>query len=756
MRHSLFLSPVLLLLVGCMELDSLLPSMDIPDEEPAAEEPEEEVVEDDGAEDTGEDTGDGTPDTDPEVGCCALELLGPDTVTAGDVVAFTAVLRNDNGDDVTADAAFEMRVSGPAGDAVYTELSFQALTSGSYTVTVSVASPDVEAQAALPLQVEVGPLAVMEMSLSEESVDPGDSLTVEVSGWDIGGNVIEVAEVEVSVSPTTCAAVDGRSLVAMEDGDCAVTARVGDLSEAAEFMIDGNGPLLTLTSPERGGFLAAGSVSITGEVEDAGTGVASLTVAGQSVSDLSFSVGESLTAGAHTIEMVAEDNEGNTSDLSAGVLVGDFLADDESFNGIWTQVSADAIATMSEGLDDALPLSEMEDAVLAASPLLDDTGSDCEGTLVEVIDAAVGGATVEMVPGAGSLSAVVTVTDIQVDLEAEVSVEYFGQCFTEQETDTISIDTAEVILSIGLDVENGEVVAEVLDSASTTTGVDDGLAGELGLDVAGMLSEMMLEMVEESLPEGLESALSGTTVSESFSMMSADISLDASVAAIETTADGIAMQMETLAECSDAILDAPGSLTMVSSTPALSDDGAAISIDVLNRMLFLAWRSGAMSEVLSDDELGIDETIIGLLFPGATTLSMEMEPMLPPVVQDVGADQPMSLDMAELQLVAWGDVDGTEEMLGRIALHLSGEVTPSIIGGNLALEIDIASMEADAVDYAASDVASGESLEDLMALFGGSLGGDLLSDLSIPLPAALGTPSDAHTDGSGWLLIDTE
>ncbi|MDG1478633.1 MAG: hypothetical protein P8R54_03540 [Myxococcota bacterium] len=755
MRHSLFLSPVLILLVGCMELDSLLPSMDVPGEEPVVEESEEEAV-DDGTEDTSEDTGDGTPDTDPEVGCCALEILGPDTVTAGDLVEITAVLRNDNGDDVTADAVFEMRVSGPDGDVVYSELSFQALAAGAYTVTVSVASPEVETEAALPLQVEVGPLAVMEMNLSKENVDPGDSVTVEVSGWDIAGNAIEVAEVDVSVSPTTCAEVDGRSLLALEDGDCAVTARVGDLSEAAGFMIDGNGPLLTLTSPERGSFLDAGSLSITGEVEDAGTGVASLTVAGQSVSGLSFSVGESLTAGAHTITMVAEDNEGNTSDLSAGVLVGDFLADDESFSGIWTQVSAESIATMSEALDDALPLSEMEDAVLAASPLLDDTGSDCEGTLVEVIDASVGGATVEMEPGEGSLTAVVTVTDIQVDLEAEVSVEYFGQCFTEQDTDTIFIDTAEVTLSIALDVEDGEVVAEVLDSASTTTGVDDGLAGELGLDVAGMLSEMMLEMVEESLPEGLESALSGTTVSESFSVMDADVSLDASVAAIETTADGIAMQMETLAECSDVVLDAPGSITMVESTPTLSDDGAALSIDVLNRMLFLAWRSGAMNEVLSDAELGIDEAIIGLLFPGATTLSMEMEPQLPPVVMDVGADQPMSLDMAELQLVAWGEVDGTEEMLGRIAVHLSGEVTPSIIGGNLALDINIASMEADAVDYAASDVASGESLEDLMSLFGGSLGGDLLSDLSVPLPAALGTPSDARTDGSGWLLIDTE
>jgi hypothetical protein len=53
-------------------------------------------------------------------------------------------------------------------------------------------------------------------------------------------------------------------------------------------------------------------------------------------------------------------------------------------------------------------------------------------------------------------------------------------------------------------------------------------------------------------------------------------------------------------------------------------------------------------------------------------------------------------------------------------------------------------------------VASAESLEDLIGLFGGSLGSELLSDVSLSLPAALGTPVDAETDGSGWLIVSVE
>jgi hypothetical protein len=361
-----------------------------------------------------------------------------------------------------------------------------------------------------------------------------------------------------------------------------------------------------------------------------------------------------------------------------------------------------------------------------------------------------------MVPGDGSIEAVVTISDLSIDLEAEISAEIGGICFSDTMTDTVSIATAEVTLVLVLSAEDGEIAVEVSSSHSAQSGVDEGMAGELGLDVSGLIGEVMLEMVEESLPAGLEEALSDTTVIQTIPMMGADISLLATVGDVQTTADGVALRMETLAECSDAVMSAPGSLSVVGDSPDLSDDSAAISVDVLNRMLFLAWRSGAMSEVISDDELGLDPTIIGLIFPGASTLSLELEPQLPPVLLDVGADQPLSLDMVELELTAWGEVSGSEQLLGRIAVHLSGEVTPGISDGALSLTIDIASMQADTIDPEPGEVATAEGLEDLMSLFGGSLGGELLGDVSVPLPGALGTPSDAATDGRGWLIIDTQ
>jgi hypothetical protein len=65
-------------------------------------------------------------------------------------------------------------------------------------------------------------------------------------------------------------------------------------------------------------------------------------------------------------------------------------------------------------------------------------------------------------------------------------------------------------------------------------------------------------------------------------------------------------------------------------------------------------------------------------------------------------------------------------------------------------------MSVDTLNPEPSEVASAESLEDLIGLFGGSLGSELLSDVSLELPAALGTPVDAETDGSGWLIVSVE
>jgi hypothetical protein len=756
MKRTLILSPVLLLLVGCIDLSGLIPDdgqsdgFDDGDAETSIGE------EDDGDEDTTAQP-DADPETEPETstGCCSFAVEGPAAVTAGEVATFTVSLLNDDGEDVSGEAAFALRIIGPDGGSKVSGLSFQPMIAGDYQVSVVVEMPQADLEETLALKVDIGAVETLSLSLSSASVDPGDEVEVSVTAWDAAGNIIPAPDVELSVSPSSCAAVDGDILTALEDSLCAVTASSGRASESSMLTIDGNGPHINMTEPSRASFLSAGSTTIAGQASDTPSGIASLVVHGQSFTSGSFSMSADLEAGVHTITVSALDQDGNASDMSAGVIVGDFLEDDEGFPGIWTMTGADAIDAMADDLGSALPTDEIEDSILDASPLLDD-GTECDGMTVDVTAASIGSAVVEMTPLDGTLEAVVTIADLEIDLAAEVRASFLGQCLTEESTDQVVVDQAEVVLSLELSVDGGAVVVDVRDSTSSTSGVDDGMAGDLGIDVSAMVEELMLEMVEDSLPAGIESAFESAAIEETVPMMDAEVSLLGSVDSVQVSTDGIALEMETLAECADVVMDAPGSLSMVDSTPTLTEDSAAISLDVLNRMLHLAWRSGSMNETISNEEMGLDASIIGLIFPGASTLSLDLSPQLPPVIADVSAGESMSLEMAELQLEAWGEVDGTEQLLGEMAVHLSGEVVPGIDDGALRLSMEVSAMSVDTLNPEPSEVASAESLEDLIGLFGGSLGSELLSDVSLSLPAALGTPVDAETDGSGWLIVSVE
>ena len=756
MKRTLILSPVLLLLVGCIDLSALIPE---DDQVADADDGDMEITIEDEDQDEGDTTAqpDTDPDTEPDTsaGCCTFEANGPAAVTAGEVATFTVSLLNDDGEDVSDEALFALRIAGPDGGQKVEGLSFQPMLAGDYAVAVVVEMPQADLEQTLDLKVEIGSVETLSMSLSSAAVDPGDEVEVSVSAWDAAGNRIEAPDVELAVSPSSCAAVEGAVITALEDSLCAITASSGRVSVSEMLTIDGNGPHIAMTSPQRASFHAAGSTTIEGQASDTPSGIASLVVEGQSFSSGSFSMSKELDAGVHTITVSALDQDGNAADMSAGILVGDFLEDDEGFSGIWTMTGADAIDEMAEDLGSALPTAEIEDAILDASPLLDD-GSECDGMTVDVTDASIGSAVVEMSPQDGALEASVTIADLEIDLAAEVRAEILGQCLTEQSTELVLVEQAVVNLRLEMSADDGAVVVDVIDSTATTSGVEDGMAGELGIDVSGMVEELMLEMVEASLPAGLESAFEAVAIAQTVSMMDAEISLLGSVDSVQVSADGIALELETLAECDDVVMDAPGSLSMVDSAPTMTEGSAAISQDVLNRMMHLAWRSGAMNETISHEEMGLDASIIGLIFPGASTLSLDLSPQLPPVFVDVGAGQPMSLAMAELQLEAWGEVDGTEQLLGEMSVHLSGEVVPGIDDGALLLSMEVSSMTVDALNPEPSEVASAESLEDLIGLFGGSLGSELLSDVSLELPASLGTPVDAETDGSGWLIVSVE
>ncbi|MFT4979027.1 MAG: hypothetical protein ACI8S6_004937 [Myxococcota bacterium] len=745
MSRTLSLSPVLALFLAGCDLGALIP--DNASDEPAVEErdtPQEQEQDDET-----------TPDDDSdEVGCCSMEIEVPVSVVSGEQVKIGVSLLSDDGADVSGEASLTLTVIGPDGALGVDGLSFVPMTAGAYTVTVSAEVAGSAAEARAELTVEVGAAARISMSLSESSVDPGDTVVASLEGWDVGGNAADVRGAALSVSPADCAAVNGLSLTALVDGDCEVTASVGTLAEVASFLVDGNGPLISLETPGRAAFVSSGALRLSGSAQDDASGVASLTVDGVTVSDPgAFSTSLSLSPGAHTVTVAAVDHDGNTSDLIVGLIAGEYIEDGAALETFQVMRDAETIAELGAMIGEALAAEDIAGALLTGEPIYDTTDG-CSGMTITVTDVSVGAVGGAVAPVDGALEVTLTVSDLVIDLEAEGWGEVRGECYSSTTDDQVSVEDATVVVAVSLAAEGGGVHVEIIESGALLSGVDEGMSADYDVDVIAIIEEALLAQAEGAVPALLEGEVfADLALSESIALMGAAIGLEAAVTDVSVTTDGMRLALAGTAECAVSVFDAPGSLALSSSSAALSGDSAALSVDLLNRMMHLGWRSGGMSQHIPHEQLGLDPSIIGLLFPGAETLSLTLEPQLPPVAMDVGAGEALSLDVPELQAEAWGEVDGVEVLLGRVSLHLSGTAQPAIRRGVLSLDVDVTGMVVDSIDPEAGEVAAAEGLEDMLSLFGGSLGGELLGDVSLALPETLGSPASAATDGAGWLIL---
>lgn len=103
--------------------------------------------------------------------------------------------------------------------------------------------------------------------------------------------------------------------------DVQVRGKPGGLLTVEIVGVDNDPPIISITSPANGATVSTSSVSVTGTVTDALSGVASATCNGATatIQGSSFSCSITVTSGANTITVSATDNAGNTSSASESV-----------------------------------------------------------------------------------------------------------------------------------------------------------------------------------------------------------------------------------------------------------------------------------------------------------------------------------------------------------------------------------------------------------------------------------------------------
>jgi len=246
------------------------------------------------------------------------------------------------------------------------------------------------------------------------------------------------------------------------------------------------------------------------------------------------------------------------------------------------------------------------------------------------------------------------------------------------------------------------------------------------------------------------------------------ITLDATLSSIDVKTDGVEVLLSTntTGPSTDPELPVlPGTLALGGDAPEL--DAAthlalSLYLDELNRVLFNAHSSGAFRIQMTDSALGLDPSIIDFVFPGATTLDLNFEPSLPPVLLPQEAGSNLDLRLVSLSLVANGEVEGVDTELVRGFVHVVGEVTANIgSDGNIALEVTDVSPIVDVIVTDPSGVAEAEALEDTLAGISMGIIGDLFPTISFAIPEVEGmtlTGTGAGTAGSknSWIRIETE
>ena len=634
------------------------------------------------------------------------------------------------------------------------------------------------------LEVAPGDAETLSVSVDADDAEVGDTVALTVSAEDAWGNRLGVGDVTWTATPPVGAAFDDNGVTFEADGVYTLTASTGGLSDSAgPVTVDSNGPLIALESPARAAYIEDDQVLVAGTVTDSATGVSSFTVNGSAVSvgsDGGFSATVSLDEGVNVIELVAADADGNPSDLLVGVLSGTFIEDGAVIEElIELRVDDAALAQMGDMVTDGVSLDGMEDAVAAGNPIWEESYSDC-GPLDTFISADfesldVGDLSADLNAISDKLRVTTTLGDMVIGVGGEY--DYCGSGPYSIDS-TVTADAVVVTTTLYVRADgDGAITATVNSSTVTTEGYasdfdDDALLSSLaglgGVDLDTIVAEAVeaaaLEAVEDALPAAVSDGLSAFELSQVVDLGGADMDLEAWIRDIELDADGMSLGLEGTIDATSAAgaPDTPGSLLVAADRPDLTGGGAdlvfGLSLTTFDRMMHAAWQGGAFDQIVTHEDIGLDSSLVGLIFAGATTLELRISGGMAPVMSAGTGSDMYDFAMGELAVEAYGEVDGVDTHLASMAAFADGTVQLRLNGaGEIVMTTTLDTTRFDVLPDGAGDVDAAEGLEALLSTFGSTLTSGIVPTINLALPPVAGLsldPYEVDVVGDDWAAVE--
>jgi hypothetical protein len=637
---------------------------------------------------------------------------------------------------------------------------------GAYAATATLgAAVDTEVVVVL-----AAPPAQVVLTLSDEDLELYETTSAVVEITDAYGNRVDAPHT-LSVTGDGRSTVSGRNVTVWEEGWFTVRVDVDDTAlfdEVGPLLVDSTGPVITVDDPPRGGWVEGDASTAAGQVDEAWSGVASLTIDGDPVTpagDGTYSHGLSHDFGLNIIETVATDGDGNTSTDTRAVLAGDFLAEGESLPGgmeVRLHEGTGGLGTLEvlgEGLLSAADLSS-----LIPSPVVSQSSQTCVNiwpfgrqcitwysVSLYVTNPRFGCTDLTLDPlASGVLDATFEVSDVALSWSAGGRVTGVGWSASGQ----ITADAITVDVGLQPSVQSSQLVVDLVSTSASTTNFYFDMNGSLysvlsffGLDtvissaIAGFLETAVEDAVEGAVPDLLNDALSDLEIGIDLDVQGNTYAFDARPSDVSVDAVGLTLGLGTTFEPvswnSPHLGPALGSLYADYSPPVYTGSpGTLIGVtgDFLNQALHGLWAGGVLDMELESGALGLDPADLAFLFPGLTQLTVSTEALLPPVVVPGTGVELLDLQLGDLRITLYSGDAATGAVLIDVYVSVLAGLDLSASGGNLEASLGATDLWFDVVVPESNGMAAAdtEALLDALVPLILPLVTDALGEIPIP------------------------
>ncbi len=550
-----------------------------------------------------------------------------------------------------------------------------------------------------------GPPVGVSLALSATDLELMQTTSATVDVWDAYGNPTTDAWT-VSTDRPAAAFVSHRNVTFVAEGWHTVTVEVdgtGLTDSVGPFLIDSTSPDIELTAPERGAWRTTTTTAVTGNVYDEWSPVTDVTVNGASVTpdaQGNFSRNVALDVGVTVIETVAGDLDGNVSEDLRAVLRGTFKPYGQSVaRGVQVRLQEgaggiDTLEAIGEGL-----IARQDLAALIPTPIghWKSTSNPCgwfggsctvtwyEARLV-VENPQIGTTKLDIDPQTGgNLRIDFRVNNPRLTWRA-TNLVLLEIGFSNQ-VGTISANYIHVNATTTPYVQNSQIRVPVPPSQNVGVSISNlqfnwssvlwDILEFFGVDswieslIRNAMQNALKDAVRTEAPPAIQSALQDLQLDYPFSLSGRTYTLKARPSGLNIDNLGINLDLGTTVTVDQSTHPGwlgYGSLFNDWSPPTYTSFGPKMNVsfsgDLISQLFYVVWRGGLLDLTRTSDALGLPAADLALLLPQVSTLTVQVKPLLPPVVMPLtsGLSQ-MELQIGDLELTLFDGPASNNDVL---------------------------------------------------------------------------------------------